>query len=110
MTGQTCEALADPTRQEIVEMLARRELSAGEIAEHFRVSRPAISRHLRVLREAGIATYTPDAQRRVYRLETRPLHDLEAWLERQRNFAEQRLDSLGVHLERMKRRERKGKR
>jgi DNA-binding transcriptional ArsR family regulator len=75
-------ALADPVRREIVELLARGEMGAGEIAERFPVTRPAISRHLRVLREAGLVTSEVRAQRRVYRLERAPLAELDAWLDR----------------------------
>ena len=96
-----CEALADDTRLRIVELLAKRDLSAGEIADHFTVSRPAVSRHLRVLREAGLTTVIPDAQRRVYRLEPQPLVELEQWLGQQRQRWERRLDALGTHLDRM---------
>ena len=75
-------ALADPVRREIVELLAAGEVGAGEIAERFPVTRPAVSRHLRVLREAGLVTSEVRAQRRVYRLERAPLAELDAWLER----------------------------
>ena len=75
-------ALADPVRREIVELLATGEMGAGEIAERFPVTRPAISRHLRVLREAGLVTSEVRAQRRVYRLERAPLAELDAWLDR----------------------------
>jgi DNA-binding transcriptional ArsR family regulator len=75
-------ALADPVRREIVELLAAGEVGAGEIAERFPVSRPAVSRHLRVLREAGLVTSEVRAQRRVYRLDRAPLAELDAWLER----------------------------
>jgi DNA-binding transcriptional ArsR family regulator len=75
-------ALADPVRREIVELLAAGEAGAGEIAERFPVTRPAISRHLRVLREAGLVTSEVRAQRRIYRLERAPLAELDAWLER----------------------------
>jgi DNA-binding transcriptional ArsR family regulator len=75
-------ALADPVRREIVELLAAGEMGAGEIAERFPVTRPAISRHLRVLREAGLVTSEVRAQRRVYRLERAPLAELDAWLDR----------------------------
>ena len=98
---QVCEVLSDPIRVQIVEMLAQQDLTAGEIAHRFDVTRPAISRHLRVLRETGLATFTPDAQRRVYRLEPQPLRDLQGWLERQRALWERRLDALGEHLDRM---------
>ena len=69
-------------RREIVELLAAGEMGAGEIAERFPVTRPAISRHLRVLREAGLVTSEVRAQRRVYRLERAPLAELDAWLDR----------------------------
>ena len=94
-----CEALADETRVRIVELLAGRDLSAGELAAHFTVSRPAVSRHLRVLREAGLTTVSRDAQRRVYRLNPAPLRELEAWIAENRRFWERRLDALGTHLD-----------
>jgi DNA-binding transcriptional ArsR family regulator len=96
---QVCEALADETRVRIVELLAGRDLSAGELAAHFTVSRPAVSRHLRVLREAGLTTVSRDAQRRVYRLNPAPLRELEAWIVENRRFWEPRLDALGAHLD-----------
>jgi DNA-binding transcriptional ArsR family regulator len=76
------EALADPVRREIVEMLADGEVGAGDIAARFPVSRPAISRHLRVLREAGLVHSEVRGQHRVYRLDRGPLADLDTWLER----------------------------
>ena len=90
---QACEALADPIRAEIVERLARGDLTAGEIAGGFAVSRPAVSRHLRVLRDCGLVSFEPDAQRRVYRLNRQPLHDLQTWIGQ--------LDALGAHLDKM---------
>ena len=80
------EALGDPTRRRIVELLAGGEQTAGDVAREFAVSRPAVSRHLRVLREAGIASARSEAQRRVYRLEPKPLAEMEAWLARYRSF------------------------
>jgi DNA-binding transcriptional ArsR family regulator len=76
------EALADPTRRRIIELLAGGELTAGEIAGRFPVSRPAISRHLRVLREARLVRYREDAQRRRYALDAEPLAAAAAWLDR----------------------------
>ena len=93
------EALADPTRRRIVELLAENERSAGELAGQFRVSRPAVSKHLRVLREAGVVDVRGDAQKRIYRLEPRALGEAEDWLARHRRFWEQRLDALAAHLE-----------
>ncbi len=97
---QVFEALADPTRRRIVELLAEDERSVSEVASHFQVSRPAVSRHLRVLREAGVVNARGDAQRRIYRLDPKALGEAEEWLARRRNFWEQRLDALEAHLER----------
>ncbi|HYW60213.1 MAG TPA: metalloregulator ArsR/SmtB family transcription factor [Xanthobacteraceae bacterium] len=73
-------ALADPTRRRIVEMLAHRELSAGEIADHFAASAPAISQHLKVLRAARLVRVRAEAQRRIYELDPDGLSDLDQWL------------------------------
>jgi DNA-binding transcriptional ArsR family regulator len=97
-------ALADPTRRKIIDLLAERERDAGEIASHFRVSRPAVSRHLRVLREHGLVQARSVAQRRVYSLDTAPLEELDAWLSQYRGFWTQRLDALDVQLRRARRR------
>jgi len=78
----TFEALADPVRQAIVERLAEGDVGAGVIAAAFPVSRPAVSRHLRVLRDAGIVTSRVAGQERIYALDRRPLAALDAWLER----------------------------
>lgn len=94
------EALADPTRRRIVELLADGERSAGELAAQFAVSRPAVSRHLRVLREHGIVRARGDAQRRLYSLDPTPLAELDAWLDRYRPFWAQRLDALETQLRR----------
>jgi len=79
-------ALADPTRQRIVEMLAARELPAGEIARRFDMTAPAVSQHLRLLREAGLITVRREAQRRIYALDPAGLAELDAWLSRFRRF------------------------
>jgi DNA-binding transcriptional ArsR family regulator len=73
-------ALAEPTRRRIVELLAERELSAGEIAAHFAVSAPAISQHLRVLRAAALVRVRAEAQRRIYELDPEGLATLDQWL------------------------------
>lgn len=93
------DALADPVRREIVALLAAGERSAGEIVARFDISQPAVSRHLKVLREAGLAEVRADAQRRIYALNPAPLIDLERWLAQQRTIWERRLDRLGVHLD-----------
>ena len=96
-------ALADPTRREIVALLADGEVAAGELAAHFPVSRPAVSRHLRVLREAGLVRVRVDGQRRLYALDPRPLSDLDAWLAPYRRLWAQRLDALGTEIARGRR-------
>jgi DNA-binding transcriptional ArsR family regulator len=94
------EALADPTRRRIVELLADGECSAGEIAAEFSTSRPGVSRHLRVLREHGLVQTREDGQRRLYSLDPAPLEELDAWLERYRGFWANRLDALGTEVRR----------
>ena len=97
------EALADPTRRRIVELLATRERTAGEIASHFDTSRPGISRHLRVLREHGLVRAREDGQRRVYSLDAAPLEELDAWLARYRRQWTNRLDALDTEIRRRRR-------
>ena len=110
-------ALADPVRREIVELLAGGEAGAGEIADRFPVTRPAISRHLRVLREAGLVTCEVRGQRRVYRLERAPLAELDAWLDRFRPLPgsmavppglQNRLDALDTEIRRGRRHRQEG--
>ncbi len=87
-------ALADPTRAGIVEALADSGQTVNQIVSRFSLSQPSISRHLRVLREAGLVSVHPDGQRRVYRLDPAPLREIDAWLERYRRFWTGRLDDL----------------
>jgi DNA-binding transcriptional ArsR family regulator len=77
----TAAALADPTRRRVLELVRDRELPAGELASAFPISRPAVSRHLRVLREAGLVTERRDGRLRFYRADPRPLAELRAWLD-----------------------------
>lgn len=100
---QAFAALADPTRRRIVELLAERDRDAGELAAAFPVSRPAVSRHLRVLRESGLVTVRSQAQRRVFSLDPRPLDEVASWLDRYRSFWSQRLDALETELVRSRR-------
>lgn len=99
------EALAEPTRRRIVELVAEGERSAGEIASHFETSRPGISRHLRVLREHGLVRVREDAQRRLYSLDPAPFAELDAWLARYRCFWTNRLDALDTEIRRRRRKE-----
>lgn len=86
--------LADPTRRGILELLAERDHSVNQLVAAFSVSQPAISRHLRVLREAGLVHVHGLGQRRIYRLEPEPLLALDGWLERYRTYWDERLDAL----------------
>ena len=97
------EALADPTRRRIVELLADGEHTAGEIAAEFHIARPGVSRHLRVLREHGLVRARADAQRRVYSLDPAPLAELDEWLSRYRGFWQNRLDALDTEIRRRRR-------
>jgi DNA-binding transcriptional ArsR family regulator len=100
------EALADPTRRTIVELLAAGELSAGEIAAEFETSRPGVSRHLRVLRESGLVRAREEGRLRLYSLEPGPLEELDEWLARYRSFWTNRLDALDVELRRRRKEDR----
>jgi DNA-binding transcriptional ArsR family regulator len=94
------EVLAEPTRRQIVELLAEGERSAGEIASHFSTSRPGVSRHLRVLREHGLVNAREEAQRRLYSLDPAPFEELDEWLQRYRSFWANRLDALDTEIRR----------
>nr|WP_204332304.1 metalloregulator ArsR/SmtB family transcription factor [Geodermatophilus sabuli] len=101
-------AVADPTRRQLLDLLARGELAAGELADRFPVSRPAISRHLRVLREAGLVHSRVEGRRRLYALDPRPLRELDEWLEPYRDLWARRLDALDTEIARGRRARRTG--
>jgi DNA-binding transcriptional ArsR family regulator len=91
-------AIADPTRRRIVELLAERERTAGELVEEFDVSAPAISQHLNVLREAGLVITRAEGQSRIQSLNTAGLDEVDAWLEKTRSIWSNRLDALEREL------------
>jgi len=91
-------ALADPVRREIIEVLLDHPEDAGTIAARFPISRPAVSRHLRVLRDAGLVQCDAVAQRRVYHARTAPLREIDDWIARYRAFWEDKLEALDAHL------------
>jgi DNA-binding transcriptional ArsR family regulator len=95
-------ALADPSRRTVVERLARGPVTAGELAELLPIARPGVSRHLRVLREAGLVEVRAEAQRRVYSLRAEPLAEIDEWLGPYRALWEQRLDALHTEIARGK--------
>lgn len=92
-------ALADPVRNKIVQMLAARDMPAGDIASRFPVSRPAVSRHLAVLRRANLVQFREEAQMRVYSLNPKGLDEIDAWVVACRKIWNRRLDALGRHLD-----------
>jgi len=110
------DVLGDPVRRRILELLAEGEQPAGVVSkvihEEFGISQPAVSQHLRVLREAGFATVRADGTRRLYAVDSAPLQEVDIWLEHFRRFWNQRLDALGTELARGKheRRERRERR
>ena len=95
------EIIAEPNRRAILSLLVLSEQSVGEIERQLRMTQPTVSKHLRVLREAGFVESTVDAQRRLYRLKAEPLQELDAWLAQFRRFWSAHLDTLERHLDRM---------
>ena len=95
---QSLLAIADPTRRRIVELLAVRERTAGELVDEFDVSAPAISQHLKVLREAGLVTVRVEGQSRVQVINPEGFGELEAWMEKTRSVWSHRLDALEREL------------
>ncbi|MCU1355977.1 MAG: transcriptional regulator, ArsR family [Acidimicrobiales bacterium] len=92
------EAIAEPTRRRILDAVRERERSVNELVEQVGMHQPGVSRHLKVLRDAGLVEVRRDAQRRLYRLRAEPLRELDAWLEPYRAEWAGRLDSLEQHL------------
>jgi DNA-binding transcriptional ArsR family regulator len=97
---QTFDVLAEPRRRSILDLLRDGERSVGELVDELALSQPAVSKHLRVLREAGLVTVRVAAQRRCYRLRPEPLAEVDAWLAPYRRFWSGRLDALERHLDR----------
>lgn len=95
------EIIAEPNRRAILSLLVSSQQSVGEIERQLRMAQPTVSKHLRVLREAGFVESTVDAQRRLYRLKPEPFQEFDAWLEPFRRFWSPHLDALERHLDRM---------
>src|SRR5579859_6201665 len=95
------EIIAEPNRRAILGLLVSSQQSVGEIERRLRMSQPTVSKHLRVLREAGFVESTVDAQRRLYRLKPEPLQELDTWLAPFRQFWSAHVDALERHLDRM---------
>src|SRR5882757_788670 len=101
--------LAEPNRRTILSLLASSEQSVGEIERRLRMPQTSVSKHLRVLREAGFVEARVEAQRRVYRLRPEPLMEVDAWLAPFRRFWTAHVDALQRHLDRMEQKSKKGK-
>ncbi len=99
--GAPFEVLAEPNRRRILDLLRVTERPVGDLVDELAVSQPAVSKHLRVLREAGLVEVRSDAQRRIYRVRTEPLRAIDEWLEPYRHLWESRLDQLERHLDAM---------
>jgi DNA-binding transcriptional ArsR family regulator len=95
----TFEVLAEPTRRQILDLLLKQPRAVGELVDAVGLSQPGTSKHLRVLRDAGLVDVRKDAQRRVYELRVEPLAELDAWLEPYRRRWAGRLDALERHLD-----------
>lgn len=96
-------ALADPVRRAILETLNGQSMTAGEIASRFPISRPAVSRHLRILREAGLVSMSQSGRTRVYRFESAPLAEIDSWLAQYRDHWSTRFDALETEVFRTRR-------
>ena len=94
------EALAEPNRRRILDLLRADERPVGDLVAALAISQPAVSKHLRVLREAGFATVRPQGARRLYAVDAAPLHEVDDWLQPFRRFWDTRLDALGTELAR----------
>lgn len=101
MSTTAFEVLAEPNRRHILDLLRVRERPVGELVAALDVSQPAVSKHLRVLRDAGMVDVRVDAQRRLYRVRTEPLQELDKWLSPYRELWSSRLDALERHLDAM---------
>src|SRR5215467_11005355 len=97
---EVLEAIAEPTRRQILDAVRERECSVSDLVERVGMHQPGVSRHLKVLRDAGLVEVRRDAQRRLYRLRAEPLRELDQWLEPYRAEWAGRLDSLERHLRR----------
>ena len=98
----TFEVLAEPNRRRILDELRHQERPVNDLVEILGISQPGVSRHLRVLREAGLVEVRQDAQRRLYRVRPEPLREIDAWLQPYRQFWNDRLDALEAQLDRQK--------
>jgi DNA-binding transcriptional ArsR family regulator len=95
----TFDVLAEPTRRQILDLLVQDELPVGDLVRRLNISQPGVSKHLRVLREAGLVEARTEAQRRIYRVRPEPFAEIDAWLAPFRRLWSTRLDALERHLD-----------
>src|SRR5215471_20710776 len=107
MAEATWVALTDPKRRAALDLLRQRPRAVGELVDALKLSQPTTSKHLRVLREAGLVTVLPDAQRRIYAIDPAPLAELDAWLAPYRQLWNEHHDELGRHLDKTTKRSRR---
>ena len=105
MRRDVFQALADPTRRAIVDLLAEQPLTVNGVAEHFNISRPAISRHMKILAECGLVEVRQRGRERYCEVQWDKLHEVSDWVERYRQLWEQRLDRLDEYLKELQREE-----
>jgi DNA-binding transcriptional ArsR family regulator len=99
VTDTMWTAIADPTRRAVLDLLRQRPYSVNELVDALAIAQPSASKHLRVLRAAGLVTVATDAQRRIYALDPAPMNELDTWLAPYRELWNDRLDALGRHLD-----------
>jgi DNA-binding transcriptional ArsR family regulator len=99
MTATTFEVLAEPTRRRILDLLLDGPRAVGDLVQRLKMSQPGVSKHLRVLREAGLVSVRTEAQRRIYEIRPEPLAEVAEWLEPYRALWSERLDALERHLD-----------
>jgi DNA-binding transcriptional ArsR family regulator len=99
MTATTFDVLGEPTRRRILDLLLDRERPVGELVKKLKLSQPGVSKHLRILREAGLVSVRTEAQRRIYGVRPEPLEEIADWLEPYRRLWADRLDALERHLD-----------
>jgi DNA-binding transcriptional ArsR family regulator len=98
-TATTFDVLAEPTRRRILDLLLDGPRAVGELVRRLKISQPGVSKHLRVLREAGLVSVRTEAQRRIYEIRPEPLAEVAEWLEPYRRLWSERLDALERHLD-----------
>ena len=94
MPSDIFDAIADPTRRKIIDLIAGRSMTVNDVAERFEISRPAVSKHIRILNECGLVVIRKEGRRRYCRADTRKLQEVIAWAQRYREFWNDRLDAL----------------